>query len=54
MGLCVHPWTLRSDGPFLAPDYGGDPAREVEQLLGLGVDGLFTDFPDLAVRLLRR
>ena len=53
-GLFVHPWTLRSDGPFLAPDYGGDPAREVEQLLALGVDGLFTDFPDLAVRLCRR
>jgi glycerophosphoryl diester phosphodiesterase len=54
VGLRVHPWTLRSDAPFLAPDYGGDPAREVEQLLALGVDGLFTDFPDLAVRLLRR
>ncbi len=53
-GLRVHPWTLRSEGPFLAPDYGGDPAREVEQLLALGVDGLFTDFPDLAVRLCRR
>lgn len=53
-GLRVHPWTLRSEGPFLAPDYGGDPAREVEQFLELGVDGLFTDFPDLAVRLSRR
>jgi glycerophosphoryl diester phosphodiesterase len=47
-GLVVHPWTLRSDGPFLAPDYEGDPEREYKQLLGLGVDGLFSDFPDLA------
>jgi glycerophosphoryl diester phosphodiesterase len=50
-GLLVHPWTLRSDGPFLAPDYQGDPEREYEQLLGLGVDGLFSDFPDLARRM---
>jgi glycerophosphoryl diester phosphodiesterase len=47
-GLLVHPWTLRSDRPFLAPDYEGDPEREYRQLLGLGVDGLFSDFPDLA------
>ncbi len=49
-GLLVHPWTLRSEERFLAPDYEGDPGREVRQFLGLGVDGLFTDFPDLARR----
>ncbi|HEX3130719.1 MAG TPA: glycerophosphodiester phosphodiesterase [Thermoanaerobaculia bacterium] len=53
-GLVVHPWTMRSDGPFLAPDYEGDPEREYEQLLGLGVDGLFSDFPDLARRMVDR
>ena len=53
-GLLVHPWTLRSDGPFLSPDYEGDPEREYEQLLGLGVDGLFSDFPDLARRMVDR
>lgn len=53
-GLAVHPWTMRSDGPFLAPDYEGDPEREVEQLLGLGVDGVFSDFPDLARRAVDR
>jgi glycerophosphoryl diester phosphodiesterase len=47
-GLQVHPWTFRSDAVFLAPDYEGDPVREIEQFLSLGVDGLFTDFPDLA------
>ncbi len=53
-GLVVHPWTLRSDGQFLAPGYEGDPEREVEQLFGLGVDGVFSDFPDLARRVVDR
>jgi glycerophosphoryl diester phosphodiesterase len=48
-GLLVHPWTFRSDPVFLAPDYEGDAVREIEQFLSLGVDGLFTDFPDLVV-----
>ncbi|HET9228353.1 MAG TPA: glycerophosphodiester phosphodiesterase [Thermoanaerobaculia bacterium] len=46
-GLQVHPWTFRSDAVFLAPDYEGDPVREIDQFLSLGVDGLFTDFPDV-------
>jgi len=46
-GLLVHPWTFRSDPVFLAPDYEGDAAREVEQFVELGVDGLFCDFPDV-------
>lgn len=49
-GLLVHPWTFRSDGPFLAPEYGGDPERELRQFFALGVDGLFSDFPDTAAR----
>lgn len=48
-GLLVHPWTFRSDGPFLAPEYGGDPEREYHQFYSLGVDGLFSDFSDTAV-----
>jgi len=46
--LLVHPWTFRSDPAFLSPDYEGDAVREYEQFLELGVDGLFSDFPDLA------
>jgi glycerophosphoryl diester phosphodiesterase len=49
-GLLVHPWTFRSDPAFLAPDYEGDAVREVEQFLEMGVDGLFSDFPDLVRR----
>jgi glycerophosphoryl diester phosphodiesterase len=47
-GLLVHPWTFRSDGTFLAAEYGGDPEREYEQFFALGVDGLFSDFSDAA------
>ena len=47
--LLVHPWTFRSDGTFLAAEYGGDPEREYEQFFALGVDGLFSDFSDVAV-----
>lgn len=49
-GLQVHPWTFRSDERFLAPEYGGDPAREYAQFFALGVDGVFSDFPDVAAR----
>jgi glycerophosphoryl diester phosphodiesterase len=49
-GLLVHPWTFRSEGRFLAPDYGGDPEREYNRFFSLGVDGVFTDFPDAAVQ----
>jgi glycerophosphoryl diester phosphodiesterase len=49
-GLQVHPWTFRSDERFLAPEYGGDPIREYAQFFALGVDGVFSDFPDVAVR----
>lgn len=53
-GLAVHAWTFRSEPRFLAPDYGGAPERELEQFLSLGVDGLFTDFPELAVAVRNR
>lgn len=53
-GLAVHAWTLRSEARYLAPDYDGKPEREVEQFLALGVDGLFTDFPEVAVAVRAR
>jgi glycerophosphoryl diester phosphodiesterase len=49
-GLLVHPWTFRSDGDFLAPEYKGDPGKEYDQFFSLGVDGLFSDFSDTAVK----
>lgn len=47
-GLLVHVWTLRNEPTFLASGYGGDPIREHVQFTELGVDGIFTDFPDTA------
>lgn len=52
-GLKVHPYTFRAD-PGQVPAY----ARDFDHLLALfyfevGVDGLFTDFPDRAVRFLQ-
>ena len=48
-GLLVHTWTFRNEPRRLAADYAGDPAREYAQFYTLGVDGVFSDFPDTAV-----
>jgi glycerophosphoryl diester phosphodiesterase len=49
-GLLVHPWTFRSDGRFVASGYDGAPEREYAQFFEVGVDGVFSDFPETAVR----
>jgi len=49
-GLLVHPYTFRDEPEFLAPDYNLDPVREYLQFYRLGVDGVFSDFGDTAVR----
>jgi glycerophosphoryl diester phosphodiesterase len=48
-GLLVHPFTFRNEGRYLAADYNGDPNLEYQQFFKLGVDGVFSDFPDTAV-----
>ena len=53
LGLLVHVWTLRSEPVFLSPSYHGDPGAEYRQFRDLGVDGIFTDFADAAVRALK-
>jgi glycerophosphoryl diester phosphodiesterase len=50
--LLVHIWTLRADKEFLSSSYRGRPEAEVEQFRDLGVDGIFTDFPDIATKVL--
>ena len=52
-GLLVHVWTLRSEPVFLSPTYNGDVGAEFLRFRALGVDGIFTDFPDAAARALR-
>jgi glycerophosphoryl diester phosphodiesterase len=57
-GLQVVPWTLRAENAFLPrhlrlgadPSAFGDADAEARLLLALGVDGLITDHPDVALR----
>ncbi|GAA0794938.1 glycerophosphodiester phosphodiesterase [Spirilliplanes yamanashiensis] len=56
-GLLVHAWTFRAENQFLPPalrlgddpNARGDLAAELDLFYALGVDGVFADFPDLAV-----
>jgi len=50
LGLFVHTWTFRSEPRRLASDFKGDPAAEYKAFYALGIDGLFSDFPDAAVK----
>jgi len=49
-GLLVHTWTFRSEPKRLAASFKGDPAAEYKAFYALGIDGLFSDFPDVAVK----
>jgi glycerophosphoryl diester phosphodiesterase len=49
-GLKVHPYTFRSDKPFLTAEYNQDPKKEYFRFFDLGVDGLFSDFADQAIQ----
>lgn len=53
-GLKVIVYTLRDEPRFLAADYEQDPAKEYVRWRELGVDGVFTDFPDTAIKALDR
>ena len=56
-GLTVFCWTLRAENTFLKKSlrhgasarHFGDWMTEFLELMGLGVDGVFTDQPDLAI-----
>ncbi|HEY7996139.1 MAG TPA: glycerophosphodiester phosphodiesterase [Steroidobacteraceae bacterium] len=56
-GLQVHPWTFRAENQFLPQEFrrGTDPTAhgdlrgEIRAYLAAGIDGLFTDQPDIAV-----
>lgn len=49
VGLQVHTWTFRNEVQYLALDYNGNAQAEYEQFFKLGIDGVFSDFPDTAV-----
>lgn len=48
LGLPVHPWTFRDDN---LPDQFASPEAEIQAYWTMGVDGVFTDFPQTAVNL---
>ncbi|GAB3292942.1 glycerophosphodiester phosphodiesterase [Epidermidibacterium keratini] len=56
-GLTVHPYTFRAENQFLPVDYrtGANPndygqiIEEMKAYLATGIDGLFTDQPDIGV-----
>ncbi|MGH2713057.1 MAG: glycerophosphodiester phosphodiesterase [Thermoleophilaceae bacterium] len=45
-GLLIHTWTFRSEQSRLANQYNGNPINEYLQFYELGIDGVFSDFPD--------
>ena len=45
-GLLIHTWTFRSEQSRLANQYEGNPINEYLQFYELGIDGVFSDFPD--------
>ena len=46
----MHAYTLRNESRIVpADDYGDDPLQEYLQFDRLGVDGVFSDFPDTAL-----
>ncbi len=49
-GLLVHSWTFRSEPKRLASDFKGDAGAEYKAFFAIGLDGLFSDFPDQAVK----
>ncbi|HSU03059.1 MAG TPA: glycerophosphodiester phosphodiesterase [Nocardioides sp.] len=59
-GLLVHVWTLRQENQFMAtnfrigtdPDAPGDLAAEARAFLDAGVDGIFSDHPDVVARVM--
>ncbi len=58
-GLKIHAWTFRAENAFLPAERraGTDPAAhgalaaELRQFYELGIDGVFCDFPGVAVRV---
>ncbi|NJK44690.1 MAG: glycerophosphodiester phosphodiesterase [Pleurocapsa sp. SU_196_0] len=49
-GLLVHTWTFRNEPRRLIGEYKNDPGAEYKQFYALGIDGVFSDFPDTAVK----
>jgi glycerophosphoryl diester phosphodiesterase len=53
VGLFVHTWTFRDEPRRLASDFKDDPVLEYKMFYALGVDGVFSDFADTALKARR-
>ena len=53
VGLFVHTWTFRNEPRRLASDFKDDPVLEYKMFYALGVDGVFSDFADTALKARR-
>jgi glycerophosphoryl diester phosphodiesterase len=55
-GLTVHTWTFRNEQRRLAADFAGSAFQEYLRFFELGLDGLFSEFPDTvhAARVVHR
>lgn len=49
-GLMVVPYTFRNEVTGLPSDDKGDPVNEYKRFYAAGVDGVFSDFPDTALK----
>jgi glycerophosphoryl diester phosphodiesterase len=49
--LQVHAWTFRNEDFFLPSDLQGNPQKEYEIFFSLGIDGVFSDYPDTALKI---
>lgn len=48
--LRVHTYTFRNEPSTLAPEYRNDPVNEYRRFYELGIDGVFSDFSDTALK----
>jgi glycerophosphoryl diester phosphodiesterase len=46
--LLIHTWTFRNDAMPSDPSYQGNPIFEYLKFYEMGIDGVFSDFPDTA------
>ncbi|CAM2798268.1 glycerophosphodiester phosphodiesterase [Flavobacterium frigoris] len=53
-GLQVHTYTFRNESHRLLSDYNNDPILEYQAFYKLGIDGVFSDFTDTAVKARNR
>jgi glycerophosphoryl diester phosphodiesterase len=52
LNLQIHAWTFRNEDTFLPLDFQGNPQGEYQLFFSLGVDGVFSDNPDMAKKVI--